>query len=87
MLCQYYREPPAWATITVFLIVELEEVLAMLMTGLLSSFTSEYCTAFLVVDRIRVTPSSHPKQMKPDAARYSVEMTLLSIFISKSLMK
>lgn len=53
----------------------------------LSSFTSEYCTAFLVVDRIRVTPSSHPKQMKPDAARYSVEMTLLSIFISKSLMK
>lgn len=59
----------------------------MLMTGDLSYFTKVYWMDLLVVDRIRVVPSSHPKQTNPDAGRYSVETTGDSRVIYKSLMK
>lgn len=68
--CQYSRVPSVWATIRVFLIMEAGEVLAMHITGLLSSFTKLYWTAFLVVDRMRVVPSLHPRHISPDECKY-----------------
>jgi hypothetical protein len=85
--CQYSSVPPAWATITVFLITEFGDVLAKHITGLLSYLINVYWTVFLEPDSILVVPSSHPKHIKPEVDKYYVETTGQSKVSSRSLIK
>lgn len=54
----------------VFFKVEVGDVLARQVTGLLSSFTKLYCIACLLTDNTRMIPSSQPRATKPEAGRY-----------------
>jgi hypothetical protein len=58
--------------------MDVDEVLAIDVTGLLSSFTKVYCNAFLATDITLTVPSSHPKQNNPAAGMYYEDMTALS---------
>ncbi len=50
VVCQYSRVPSECVAMTVFLMVELDEVLARQVMGLLSSLTRLYLTSFLLME-------------------------------------
>lgn len=76
--CQYSNVPPEWVAMNVFFKVDVVEVLAMHVTGVLSSFTKLYWIACLFTDKTLIIPSVQPRVTNPDAGRYYVDITGLS---------
>ena len=74
-MCQNYKLPPEWVAINEFLTPEVYKVPERQVTGLLSSFMRVYGIFWFEVDKTRIAPSSHPKEIKLSSDIYSVDKT------------